>query len=70
MSIMEAMKETIWLQGLLDNLEIDHDLLKINCNSMSAIYLVKTRCIMQGRSILMEGSTLFGRLLMKVIFNY
>jgi len=26
---------------LLDDLEIDHDLLKINCDSMSAIYLAK-----------------------------
>ena len=40
MAMTEAMKETIWLQGLLDNLE-DHDLLKINCDSMSAIYLAK-----------------------------
>ena len=37
----EAMKEAIWLQGLLDNLEIELDLLKINCDSMSAIYLAK-----------------------------
>ena len=37
MVMKEAMKETIWLQGLLDDLEIDQDLLKINCDSMSAI---------------------------------
>ena len=37
----EAVKEAIWLQGLLDDLGIEHDLLKINCDSMSAIYLTK-----------------------------
>ena len=36
----EAMKEVIWLQGLLNDLGIEQDLLKINCDSMSAIYLV------------------------------
>ena len=41
MAMMEAMKEAIWLQGLLDDLEIDQDLLKINCDSMGAIYLAK-----------------------------
>jgi len=43
MVMMEAMKEAICLQGLLDNLGIEHDLLKINCDSMSAIYLVKNK---------------------------
>jgi len=38
-----AMKETIWLQGLLDDLKINHDLLKINCDSMIAIYLTKNQ---------------------------
>ena len=41
MSMTEAIKEEIWLQGLLDDLGIDQDLLKINCDSMSAIYLAK-----------------------------
>jgi len=41
MVITEAMKEAIWLQGLLDDLEIDQDLLKIICVSMSAIYFAK-----------------------------
>jgi len=41
MVMTKAMKEAIWLQGLLDDLGIDHDLLKINCDSMSAIYLAK-----------------------------
>jgi len=42
-AIMEAMKEAIWLQGLLDDLRIEQDLLKINCDSMSAIYLAKNQ---------------------------
>ena len=43
MAMTEAMKKTIWLQGLLDDLGIEHDLLKINCNSMGAIYLMKNQ---------------------------
>jgi len=43
MAMTETMKEVIWLQGLLDDLEIDQDLLKINCDSMSAIYLTKNQ---------------------------
>jgi len=37
----EAMKEAIWLQGLLDDMGIEQKLLKINGDSMSAIYLTK-----------------------------
>jgi len=43
MAMTEAMKEAIWLQRLLDYLGIDQNLLKINCDSMSAIYLVKNQ---------------------------
>ena len=39
----EAMKEAIWLQELLADLGIDQDLLKINCDSMSAIYMAKNQ---------------------------
>ena len=39
MAMTEAMKEAIWLQGLLEDLGIKQDLLKINCDSMSIIYL-------------------------------
>jgi len=42
MAMTEAMKEAIWLQGLLD-LRIDQHLLKINCDSMSTIYLAKNQ---------------------------
>ena len=41
MTMMETIKEAVCVQGLLDDLGIDQDLLKINCDSMSAIYLVK-----------------------------
>ena len=43
MTMIEAMKEAIWLQGLLDDLGIDQDLLKINCDSISVICLAKTQ---------------------------
>jgi len=37
------MKKENWLQGLLDDLEIDQNLLKINCDIMGAIYLAKNQ---------------------------
>jgi len=43
MAMTETMNEAIWLQGLLDDLGIDQDLLKINCDNMSAIYLAKNQ---------------------------
>ena len=43
MAMMEAIKEAIWLQRLLDDLGIDQYLLKINCDSMSALYLTKNQ---------------------------
>ena len=39
MAMTKAMKRAIWLHGLLDDLGIKQDLLKINCDSISAIYL-------------------------------
>ena len=41
MAMTEAIKEAIWHQGLLDDQGIDHVLLKINCDGISAIYLAK-----------------------------
>ena len=43
MSMTEAMKEAIWLQGLLDDLGVEQDLLRINCDNMSAIYLARNQ---------------------------
>jgi len=41
MAMTDALKEALCLQGLLDDLKIDQDLLKINYDSMSVIYLAK-----------------------------
>ena len=43
MAMTEAMKETIWFQGFFDDLGIDQHLLKINCDSMGVINLVKNQ---------------------------
>ena len=39
MDLIEVVEETIWLQGLMDNLRMKQDFLKVNCDSMSAIFL-------------------------------
>jgi len=70
MAMTEAMKEAIWLRRLLDDLGIEHDLLKINCDSMSVIYLAKNQVYYARRSTSTSGSTLFGRLLRKVTSSY
>ena len=73
MAMARAMNEAIWLQKLLDDLCIEYDLLKINCDNMSIIYLAKNQVyharnkfIMQGQSTSTSGSTLLGRFLMRV----
>jgi hypothetical protein len=43
MAMTEAMKEAIWLQGLLDDLGVEQDFLQVRCDSMSVIYLAKNQ---------------------------
>jgi len=43
MALTEALKEAIWLQGLMDDLEIEQDFLLVHCDSVSAIYLAKNQ---------------------------
>ena len=70
MPMIEAMKEAIWLQGLLDDLGIDQDLLKINCDNISAIYLAKNQVYHVRMKHIDVSSTLFERFLMKVTSSY
>ena len=42
-ALTEAVKEAIWLQGLMDDLGIEQDFSKVHCDSMSTIYLVKNQ---------------------------
>ena len=41
MALTEAVKEALWLQGLLENLGIAQETLRVYCDSMSDIYLAK-----------------------------
>lgn len=43
MAITVVMKEAIWFQGLLDDLDIVQDFLKVKCDNISAIYLAKNQ---------------------------
>jgi len=43
MALTQAVKKTIWLQGLMDDLGIEQDFLRVHCDSMSAIYLAKNQ---------------------------
>ena len=43
MAIGEAMKEAIWLHGLIANLGIHQDKVGVFCDSQSAIHLVKNQ---------------------------
>jgi len=70
MVMMEAIKEAIWLQGLLDDLGIDQDLLKINCDSIITIYLAKNQVYHARTKHIMSGFTLFVRFLMRMISSY
>ena len=43
MAVTEAVKEAIWLYGLLDELGIGHKYIKVHCDSQSAIHLAKNQ---------------------------
>ena len=43
MAITEAVKEAIWLQGLLDDLGVGHKQVTVFCDSQSAIHLAKNQ---------------------------
>ena len=43
MAMTEAMKEALWLQGLLDDLGVDQDFMEVRCDSMSVICLAKNQ---------------------------
>ena len=43
MALAETVKEAIWLQGLIDDLGIEQDFLRVYCDSMNAIYLAKNQ---------------------------
>ena len=62
MAMTVAMKETIWLQGLLN----DQDLLRIICDSISSIYLIKNLVYYARMKRVDSDFTLFWRFLMKV----
>ena len=66
MAMTGAMKEAIWLQRLLDDSGIDQDLLKINCDSMSAIYLVKNQVYHARTKHIVVRFHLFKRFLRRV----
>jgi len=59
MALTVAVREAIWLQGLMNDLGIEQDFLRVHCDNMSAIYLAKNHSIMRERSILMSGTTLY-----------
>ena len=43
MAVIEVVKETIWLQGLLGKLEMVQKHIKVHCDSQSAIHLAKSQ---------------------------
>ncbi|KAM1671634.1 hypothetical protein ACFXTN_036619 [Malus domestica] len=43
MAVTEAIKEAIWLQGLLDDLGVQQDHVDVHCDNQSAIHLAKNQ---------------------------
>ena len=70
MAMTVTTKETIWLQGLLDDLEIDQDFLKMNCDSITAIYLTKNQVYYARTKAHRHQFHFVGRFLMRVTSNY
>ena len=43
MAVTEGVKESLWLRGLLDDLIVRQDSVKLSCDSQSTIYLAKNQ---------------------------
>jgi ribonuclease HI len=43
MAVIEGLKTTLWLSGLLDNLGIKQEYVDLSCDSQSVIHLAKSR---------------------------
>ena len=43
MAVTEAVKEAIWLQGLLGELRIEQKHIKVHCDNQSVIHLAKNQ---------------------------
>ena len=43
MALTDVVKESIWLQSLMDDLRIEQDFLWVHCDNMSVIYLAKNQ---------------------------
>ena len=41
MAVVEAIKEVIWIHGLIRDLGVDQKQVEVHCDSQSAIYLAK-----------------------------
>jgi phosphoribosyl-AMP cyclohydrolase len=58
MATTHASKEAVWLQRLCSGIGLVQQVVRIDCDSQSAIFLVKNRLIIQRQSILMFNITL------------
>jgi len=67
--MMEAIKKAIWLQKLLDDLRIKHDLLKINYDSVSVIYLANNQVFHARTKHIDAMFHLFRRFLMRMTLS-
>ena len=63
----ETLKDDIWPQGLLDDLGIEQDQLRINCDNMNAIYLAKNQVYHARTTKSLSAFTLLERFSNKVI---
>ena len=66
MAITEAIKEAIWLQGLLDDLGVGQKQVTVFCDSQSAIHLAKNQVYHARAKILMCGIILCRKSFKKV----
>lgn len=59
-SLIEAVKEIVWLKGMVSEFGINESCVTVFCNNQNAIYLSKHHVFTNDLSILMLNCILFG----------
>jgi hypothetical protein len=69
-STIEGVKEAIWMRGLISELGVPQDVIKVYCDSHSAICLTKNGMYQSRPNILISSTTTFVILLLNAILKW
>ena len=68
-ALTEAVKEAIWLQGLMDDLRMRQNFMKVHCDSINIMYLAKNQVYHARTNHIDSDTTLCGIFLKMAILS-